>query len=92
MRNIPKLLICHIVAQKDPGLIFGTQKIISNNNDSDSEEDVAGTGGADDDNDNDDGEDEVEFVDHDDDIAVPNIEMQLPISILRKRRKLMMLV
>ena len=35
LRDIPKLRIFHIVAQKDPGVIFGMWKIIAIDHDSD---------------------------------------------------------
>ena len=35
LRDIPKLRIFHIVAQKDPGVIFGTWEIIAIDHDSD---------------------------------------------------------
>ena len=84
LRNITKPCIYHIVAQKDPGVIVGTRKIISINHDSDAEEDVAGTSGADDDNDDDDDDDDgndddevdVEVVENAADMVVPNRETQ----------------
>ena len=83
MRIIPKLRICHIVAQKDPGAIVGTRKIIATNHGRNTEEDVEGNGGSDDDKENDDNNDDdkvevkVEVVEHVTDIAVPNRETQI---------------
>ena len=37
LRNIPKLCFCHIVAQKYPGVIIGTRKIVAIYHDSDTE-------------------------------------------------------
>ena len=57
MRDIPKIRICHIVANNHPEVIFGMRNIIAVDHTSDGEEDAC-TGRADDDN------NEVDVVAH----------------------------
>ena len=77
MSDIPKLRICHIVVQNNPGVIVCAQNIIDIDHDSDAEEYVSGTSGSGDDNDNENDAVDAEVGEHASDMVVPNREVQL---------------